>query len=51
LLGTDEAKATQLLEKMKTGIHMIGHRQGEVVIFIDRTPLGTDEAKATHPFE
>jgi hypothetical protein len=29
LLVTDEAKATKLFKKMKTGVHMTGYRQGE----------------------
>jgi hypothetical protein len=36
---------------MKTGIHMTGTDKIKVILFIDRTPLGTDEAKATHPFK
>jgi hypothetical protein len=30
---------------------MTGTDKVKVIIFIDRTPLGTDEAKMAHPFE
>jgi hypothetical protein len=51
LLDTDEAKTIKLFKKMKTGVHMTGSDKAKVILFIDRTPLGIDEAKAVHLFE